>query len=207
MSNLLSYRTHDLEAIAARVEEVVRKDVGAAMRVPYRVYAGSFERWTAREIGRDFAGLAFGFRPTSIGSIEFDLPWHRPALLTVVMDRLGLNSVAGQLHYSVDLARPVTDAVGFDLAKFLRAGRFSGAATATRLNGDPSVGKEIGKFVRTETVIGTMTVRVAGGLEILPIDESSSRLLVLTLPNIGLRSATTEAGRLLGSARTIESRL
>lgn len=207
MANLLAYRTHDLDEIASKVEEVVRKDVGSAMRVPYRVHPGTSQGLTAREFGRDLAGMAFGFTPSTVGSIEFDLPWHRPALLMVVMDRIGVNSVVGKLHYSIDLARPVTEPVGFELAKFLKAGRFTGGATATRLNADPGLGKALGKVVLAETFIGTMTVRVAAGLEVLPIDETSSRLLVLTLPNVGLMSATTEAGKLLASARSIESRL
>lgn len=207
VANLLVYRTHDLDEIASKVEEVVRKDVGSAMRVPYRVHPGTSERLTAREFGRDIAGLAFGFQPTTVGSIEFDLPWHRPALLTVVMDRVGLNSIARQLHYSIDLARPVSEPVGFQLAKLLRAGRFTGGATATRLNGDPALGKALGKVVLAETAIGMMAVNIPAGLEVLPIDETSSRLLVLTLPKVGLMSATTEAGKLLASARSIESRL
>jgi hypothetical protein len=203
---MLSYRTHDLDVIAPQVEEVVRKDLGAAMRVPFRVRAGSSAPFSARELGRDIVGLAIGHRPSTVGFIEFDLPWHRAAVLTVTMDRVGVSSISGSLHYAVDLARPLDGAVGFELPKLLRSGRFTGGPAAARLNAEPALAKRLGKVVRAQAAAGTMIVQIAAGFGLKPVDETSSRLIILTLPG-GIRSPTTDAGEVLAIARAVEAKL
>jgi hypothetical protein len=207
MANLLGYRTHDLDSIGRQVEEVVRKDVGGATTIPYRIHDGSAATLSAGELGRDIAGLIIGHRPSTVAFVELDLPWHRSAVLTVSMDRVGVSSVAGSIHYAIDIARPVDQVVGYELPKLLRPGRFTGGSGASRLNATSGLAKRLGKVVRTSTIIGTMTVRVDGGASLQPIDADTSQLILLTLPNVGLRSATTDAGEVLAIAREIEANL
>lgn len=209
-------RSHDPSELGRRVEAVVRHDLGATDPLPYRVIAGDTRAPDVGGIARDTVGLMVGARLGLVAEVEFDLPWPRPATLTVSMTRVGVQCVGSAVRYSIVLGGALSAELSFDpprrftAGRFYQAGEFLGHPAAERLNAVPGLVKDLGRIVRDKEMVGTIMLSLESGVVLAPIDASSCHLVVVTLPRstgfLG-SSATTDAGLVLGLAARIEDAL
>lgn len=204
------FKTHDPVAGARQMEELVRADLACSSPVPYGIFGvqGAASKHPALS---DYALRALGGRPTSLYSIEFELPGQRRALLLASMMRNADWAYCGSLAYSVLINRRIPQEIGFEKRKAVVIGpHFVGGEAAEKLNRVPGLTGRTNKILEESMFVATALLKQPPILRLSPADEGTW-LLIRTLPvvKMGMRSrtATTNAGKVLQLAADIEAAL
>ncbi len=178
MNNLI-YGNHDRAKLAAGVEEIVRKDVGSATALPYRLLDEATGAATVGSVLVDIGHALGSGATTPLLVVEFDLPGTIPA-------RRALGSTS-------PLARRSSPAT---------------PATAARLNGAKDLAKRADKVLRSEAEMGSIKVKVARAFKLTPAD-GGSLLILGTLPRLTSMGmgATTDAREILDIAAAVAAAL
>ncbi len=208
MNNLV-YGNQDPAKLAASVEEIVRKDTGSATPLPYRLLDTTDGAATAASVLADIGHALGSGQMTPLLTVELDLPGAGQATLQARLIRQGVGAYCGALTYVFRLTKPVTGEVGFEEHKTFGTPKFTGDPTAAaRLNAAKDLAKRTDKVLRSETEMGSITVKNPRLFRLAPADGGS--LLVLgTLPRLtsmGM-SATTDAREVLDIAAAVEAAL
>ena len=208
MGNNLTYRTHDPAVFAPKIEELVRKDVGSALRLDYRVHNLNVPKASLGAILGDGATLQGGGDLPLLARVDIRLPWHAPAFLMVWMRRYGVRAQVAGITFQFDLVR----SVGGTAQLQLRPGttpRFIGVGAADHLNRVAGLAERAAKLARRDALIDQMALRLEPVLQVSD-DGQTPRLVFATLPRgtgfLG-SSATTDAGEVIRLARDIEAAL
>ena len=208
MNNLV-YGNQDPAKLAAGVEEIVRKDVGSASPLPYRMLDVAEGKATIGSVLADI-GSVFGNGGTpTLLVVELDLPGATPGMLHAQVLRQGVGALCGGLRYTFQLAKPVAGEVGIEGHKSFGTAKFTGdAAAAARLNGAKDLAKRVDKVLRTESEMGSVKVTSARTFSVSP-SNGGSTLTIGSLPRLtsmGM-SATTDAKEILEIAAAVEAAL
>jgi hypothetical protein len=183
MNNLL-YANQQAEKIGPQVEEKVRKETGSTSPVAYTIESGEAGSTTVGLVLGDVARGLFGGKTNTLFTLVFDIATPRAAQLRATVIRQGVGAYIGSLLYSTQLSKTVKSEVSLEPPKTFGLSKFIGDAdTITKLNAKGDIAKRIGKFARTKTEMGSITVEMARLFKIVPQD-SGSLLIVNTLPRM-----------------------
>lgn len=207
MNNLV-YGNQQPDKIAASVEEIVRKDVGAATPITYRITGGDAAPASLTSVLADIGNLLGSGATTTLLGVELDLPGPRPATLTARMLRQGVGCYCGPLLFTVTLGRPVDGEVAIEDHKSFGSPKFLGGSAAGRLNAAKDLAKRVDKILRTEAEMGSVKVKAARLFRVAP-GEGSAVVVIGTLPRLTSMGmgATTDAREVLEIAAAIEAAL
>ena len=209
--NNLAYSSRDPQTVGPKVEELIRKELGAAMPIAYTVAGGTPEPYTVGSALKtafiDLVGgqLQFAFQ------LNFELPPPRPARLQVSMCQMGIGCTAGSTLFSTQLSKSVGGEVALQPpGGFLSSNsKFAGNPEASaKLNANSELIKLANKFARTESPFGGHKLKRDRLLKIVP-DGKECALIVGSLPrttSMGL-SATVDSKDFLELASLIERSL
>ena len=208
MNNLV-YGNQQPDKLAAGVEEIVRKDLGAPAPLPYRLLDVASGSATVGSVLVDIGHVLGSGAVSPLLTVELDLPGTRPGTLQAQLIRQGVGAYCGSLVYVFRLAGPVTGEVGFEEHKSFGTPKFTGdPAVAAKLNGAKDLAKRLDKVLRSETEMGSIKVKVPRVFR-LASAEGGSVLVVGTLPRLtsmGM-SATTDAREIVEIAALVEASL
>jgi hypothetical protein len=207
--NNLVYGNQDPAKLAAGVEEIVRKDVGSATPLQYRILEQAAGTATVGSVLVDIGHALGSGATTPLLMVELDLPGAMPATLQAQLIRQGVGAYCGALVFAFRSAKPVAGEVGFEEHKSFGTPKFTGdPAAAARLNGAKDLARRTDKVLRSESEMGSIKVKVPRTFSLVPSDGGS--LLVLgTLPRLtsmGM-SATTDAREVLEVAAAVGAAL
>ena len=224
MNNLV-YDSRDPQAVAPKVENLIRKELGAAGPIPYTVANDSPEMCTVTWALR---GTPVGSQMQSIFQLNFELPPPQPARLDVSFYELGDGCVAGTTCYSARLPKSIGGEVALEPPEgFLRAAastlnpnpyltntftsptKFAGNPEVSgRLNANGDLLTLANKLARTDAMFGGRGLRRDRLLKLVP-DGQGCLLIVGSLPRaiaLGLK-ATVDAKDFFELASLIERSL
>jgi len=206
--NNLAYGKHTAEDVAPKVEEIIRKDLGLSLEMPYIVEETGVEAGTLNAIAKDAANFFFGGKETLLFKIRFDVTSPRPASILVNMNRQGVGCHAGSITFSTFINKPISSEVSLEEPKTFGTSKFKGDADAsTKLNNNKDILKGADKLARVKS-------DVAGGLrmdryfKVIP-STGGCNLVVITLAratSMGI-GATTDAKDFFSLAAMIEAAL
>ena len=183
MNNLL-YANQQAEKIGPQVEEKVRKETGSTSPVAYTIESGEAGSTTVGLVLGDVARGLFGGKTNTLFTLVFNIATPRAAQLRATVIRQGVGAYVGSLLYSTTLSKTVKSEVSLEPPKTFGSPKFIGDADAiTKLNAKDDIAKRVGKFARTKTEMGSITVEMARLFKIVPQD-SGSLLIVNTLPRM-----------------------
>ena len=184
--NNLAYNSRNPQEVGPKVEELVRKELGAAGPVPYSVADGSEEPFTVRSALKT---ALVGGKLESLFQLNFELPPPRPGRLEISMDQMGVGCIAGSTVYSARLSKSVNGEVNLEgRAGFFGKAKFAGdQAASAKLNANGEVVKLASKVARTESTFGGRTLVRERLFKIVP-DGNGCLLIIGSLPR------TTSAG-------------
>ena len=207
MNNLI-YGNQQPDKIAAGVEEIVRKDVGAAEPIVYRIAAGDATPASLVSVLTDIGNVLGSGSTTPLLNVELDLPGPRPASLTARMLRQGVGCYCGTLLFTVTLGRPIGAEVTIEDHKSFGSPRFLGGEAAGRLNVVKDLAKRVDKVLRTEVEMGSIKVKAPRLFRVVP-GENGALLVLGTLPRLTSMGmgATMDAREILEIAGAIEAAL
>lgn len=207
--NNLAYSGQVPETIAAKVEEVLRKDLDSKEPIYYEIEElGSPKESALNAILKDGASFLFGGKETKLFAVNFDFQQPRPVNLKVNINRQGIGCHAGSLIFSTFINKPLSAPVTMEGPKMFGSSKFLGDATATaKLNSNKDLLKLADKFARTKS-------DVAGGLKMeryvkLEPFNNGATLVIITLPraiSMGI-NATTDIKDFFSIAGMIEAAL
>ncbi len=179
--NNLAYTSQDPQNVGAKVEELLRKEVGAENPLPFTVVDAGGVDTGAATFAVDAMRVLFGGKTTVLFTLVFDVAQPRPFRLEAHAIRQGVGSHIGALLYSAPLSKPVSAASVLGEHKTFGSPKFSGdAAASERLNrGDLS--KRADKFARSSSNIGGFETKLPRVFQVAP-DGDVAVLQACTLP-------------------------
>jgi len=183
--NNLAYNSQKPDTIGPKVEELLRKEIGAPTPISYDVEAGDGRQYGIGTALGDMGRAIFGGRTDLLFNLNFSLTQPRAARLSASVERMGpLGSYVGPLFYSTTLSRPVAGEVALEPPKTFGNSKFIGEpSTAAKLNASGDLLKRANKFSRTESKTGGGTLKMDRLFKVVPQD-SGALLVVATLPRI-----------------------
>jgi hypothetical protein len=183
--NNLAYSSQKPDTIGPKVEELLRKEIGAPAPISYDVESGDSKAYGVGTALGDMGRALFGGRTDVLFNLNFSLTQPRPARLSASVERMGpLGSYVGPLFYSTTLSRPAAGEVALEPPKTFGNSKFVGEpATAAKLNANGDLIKRANKFARTESKTGGGTLKMDPLFKIVP-QGTGALLLVATLPRI-----------------------
>ena len=183
MNNLI-YGNQQPEKVSAQVEEKLRKELGATSPVPFQIESGEAGKTTISSVLGDMGRALVGGHSNLLFALMFDIAAPRPAQLRASVIRQGIGCYVGSLLYSTRLSKPIKSEVTLEPPKTFGSSKFSGdTEAAAKLNAKGDIAKRVGKFARTQSEMGSITVKVDRLFKIVPQD-SGSLLVINTLPRM-----------------------
>ncbi|HJQ34136.1 MAG TPA: hypothetical protein VJ866_18295 [Pyrinomonadaceae bacterium] len=180
--NNLAYTSQDAEYVGPKVEEKVREEVGADAPMPYRVETGEAATVSVGSFVGDVARGLVGGKDETLFRLRFGLPRLLPAELWVSVNRQGVGSHVGLLHYSAKLSTLCGGEVALEDPKFFGKSKFVGMEpTASRLNANGELIKRANGLARVESQSGGLTLKIKRCCKVFPF-AGGSMLVVATLP-------------------------
>ena len=180
----LLFNTHQPEKIAPKVEELLRKEVGAPVPLAYQLLDAGTGGVTAGSLLRDAGSSILDSKGTVLFFMQFALPQPRPFELRVTINRSGIGGYVGQLSYAVRLMKPVNGEISIEPPKWFGLGssKFLGNAEAVaRLNKNGKVIKYANDLAVNSGKAGTIDFSIDYCLKILP-QTAGSLLILNTVP-------------------------
>jgi hypothetical protein len=180
----LLFNTHQPEKIAPKVEELLRKEIGAPVPLAYQILDAGTAGVTRGSLLSDAGSGMLGSKGTELFFLQFALPQPRPFELRVTINRSGIGGYVGQLSYVVRLMKPVDGEISLDSPRWfgLVSSKFLGNAEAVaRLNKNGRVVKQANDLAVNSGKAGTIDFSIDYCLKILP--HAAGTLLILnTVP-------------------------
>ena len=208
MNNLL-YGNQQPEKVSAQVEEKLRKELGDTVPVPFQIESGEAGKTTVGSVLGDMGRALIGGHANLLFALIFDIAAPRPAQLRVSVIRQGVGCYVGSLLYSTKLSKSVKSEVTLEPPKTFGSSKFIGdTEAAAKLNAKGDIAKRVGKFARTQSDMGSITVKMDRLFKIVPQD-SGSLLVINTLPrmtSMGM-DAAMDSKEFMGIAGLIEAAL
>jgi hypothetical protein len=207
--NNLVYGHQDPAKLAASVEEIVRKDVGASAPLAYRILDAAPGTATVGSVLVDIGHALGSGTTTPLLTVELDLPGAIPGTLQAQLIRQGVGAYCGPLLFAFRIPRPCAGEVGFEEPKTFGTPKFTGEpGTAGRLNAAKDLAKRANKALRNETEMGAIKVKRPRTFSLAPA-EGGSLLLLGTLPRLTSMGmgATTDARDILEIAASVAEAL
>lgn len=178
------YTSQDPQTLGAKVEELVRSELGLNASVPFEIIgAEDGKGFTAGSLLADTATHLFGGKATMLMSVGFSLTQPRVIALQVRLDRVGVGAHLGTLLYSTRITKPVLGEVTLEEPKTFGSSKFvspQDPGAADRLNANKDLLKRVNKFARTE--FPGFNVKGPRLFEIKPAGETGSDLVAATFP-------------------------
>ena len=208
MNNLI-FGNQDPAKIGASVEEKVRSSVASKVPIPFETEVQGLGKTNVGSVLFDMGNVLGGGRPNRLVGFNFTLPAPWPATLHVWVERQGVGAYTGPLLYSASLPKPIPGEVTIEPHKSFGAPKFIGdAATAAKLNAVKDLAKRVDKLLRTESAMGSITVKAPRTFKLAP-DGGAAVLVLGTLPRMTSMgtSAEVDANEFLAIATEIAAAL
>ncbi|MCL4506449.1 MAG: hypothetical protein M1434_08380 [Chloroflexi bacterium] len=182
--NNLAYGTQSPEKVAPQIEEKLRKELGSPSNIPYQVEDAGAAGASVGTVLGDMAKGLFGGHADLLFTVVFDISTPFPAQLRASVSRQGVGCHVGLLLYTTQMSKPVKSEVTFEAAKLFGSAKFSGdPEIISRLNAKGEIAKRIGKFSRTESEVGGLTIKTERVAKLMPQD-GGALLVISTLPRM-----------------------
>lgn len=182
--NVLAYSTQDGEKVAAKVEELLRKETGAAAPLTWDVETTGASKVSVGTLLAEGVGLIFGRSEVRLFTIGFNLATPRAARIEINMNRQGVGCHAGTILYSTNLSKPVAGEISLEDPKTFGSSKFAGegpaAANAEKLNSSKELLKLANAFARTKANVGGVDITAPRFFKLAP-REGGSILVAATL--------------------------
>jgi hypothetical protein len=206
--NNLAYTMQDPEKVAAKIEEIIKKDLGSDISIEYNVFGKGNDQTLLGSIAEDTLIHLFGKEEKVLFSVTFKIPAPREINIIVQVDRQGVGCHAGAIIFVARLKKPVSAMVTFEEPKTFGTPKFTGdTELAARLNSNKDLLKRIDKFSRVKSDI-------AGGLRLERIVQlkpgvGGTELVINTLarPTSMGFGATTDAKDFFEIVNLVEAAL
>lgn len=180
--NNLAYSNQQSDKIGPSVEEKLRKEIGAAGPVPYKVEETGAGGTNAGTVLGDMAKALLSGHSNVLFTLVFDVAAPRPATLAAHVARQGVGAHVEALLYSTKLSKPVGSEVTLEAPKMFGSSKFLGDAEAIKkLNANGDLVKRANKLARTESEIGGLTIKMDRLFKLVP-QEGGALLVINTLP-------------------------
>lgn len=164
--NNLAYATQDPQKVAPKVEELLRKELGATGPIAYEVEDAGAGDTGAKSVLKDAGTYLFGGSTTRLLTIHFHITQPRPADLDVHLSRQGAGCYAGSLVFSTVTSKRIGGDVSFG-----DDGKFAGdAGAAGKLNASKDVLKKCNAFAVKEGGLTGFEVKFPRLFKIAPND-------------------------------------
>jgi hypothetical protein len=180
----LRYLGQNPEKIAASVEQIVRKELGAPTPIPYQILPGTSGGATPGSLLGEWAQaqLHMTRQAASLCYVNFRLGMPRPFEIQVSIIRQGLGALVGKCVFVAPLSRPVRGPIGLGQASRMSAYKFTGEpATSERLNNNRDLLAKAYKLSIPTSTIGRTKITIPRRLEVRPT-RTGSVLVVDRLP-------------------------
>lgn len=173
-----SFVSSNIEKIAPKIEEWIRKELGVSSSLRYQIEKADARSTTFTDLLR--AGL--GGSMDEIHRLVFDLPHDKPVSLRVSLWKFSYGSVIGTLLYSGELSKPISGEVRIEKPDSIMHDKFVGDSTvADKLNGDRELVKRANQFISQRLSLGGGTSLKAEGYFGIRPYESKSLLIARTM--------------------------
>jgi hypothetical protein len=193
--NNLAYMGQDGQNVAAKVEELLRKELAAGGPITYQVETEGAAEVGVGSVLKDVATSLFGGKSTRLFTIRLHLTQPRSAELDVHMNQQGLGCVAGPLVYATVVSKRVGGEISLG-----NDGKFTGDADgAGKLNSRKDLLKKCAAFAMTEGGLAGAELKIPRTLKIVP-QEGGAQIVGVTLP----RSKSMGFSASLGSKEFFE---
>jgi hypothetical protein len=174
--NNLAYSGQDPQKFAPKVEELLRKELGAAGPVAYEVEAAGAGETGAASLLKDAGTFLFGGSTTRLVTLHFHLTQPRTADLDVHMNRQGLGCYAGSMVFSTVVGKSIGGEVSFG-----DDGKFAGdAGAAGKLNSSRDLLKKCNAFAMKEGGLTGFEVKNPRFFKIAP-GENGAQIVGATM--------------------------
>ncbi len=207
--NNLAYSKQKSEDVAPQVEEILRKDLGMNVAVPYSVAEAGGAVGAIESIAQDAAKFFFGGNETLLFKLKFDIASPRTASIQVNINRQGIGCHAGSVTFSTFINKTIGGEVSLEEPKTFGTSKFVGDAGATaKLNGNKDLLKAADKFARVKSNMGGVELKMNRYFKLIPA-SNGTHIVVITFPralSMGF-SATTDAKDFFTLAAMIEAAL
>ena len=206
-----AFMSQKAEKIAGRIEQSLRKEVGAREPLSYAIENGRVGTASVGSLFGDIGiALLGGGNANLLYKLNFQLPQPRLAYLQASVYRQGFGAYVGLLIYSTKLGKSVSGEITLDQPETNNSADFIGDwETCAKLNGDKAFLRRINSLARTTSQMGNFTLRIRRYCRIAPHPDGSSVFTVGTLPRstwFGFDS-TADSKMFFEMADTIESLL
>ncbi len=179
--NTLAYSSQQPEKVAPKVEDLLRRELGATTPVPYEVETADANKTTVGTVLKEAIGKFFGSSEVPLFTLTFNVNAPRTAKVEVRMNRQGIGCHAGTLLYSARLNKKVAGEVTLDDPKTFSNSPFSGdPAACERLNANKALLKKANAFAVTKGQAGGMEITIPRFCRIAP-DGDGAILVAATL--------------------------
>jgi len=174
--NNLAYSSQDPQKIGPKVEELLRKELGAAGPVSYQVEDAGAADTSAATMLKDAGTFLFGGSSTRLLTIHFHITQPRATDLDVHMNRQGAGCYPGSLVFSTASGKSVGGEVSFG-----DDGKFTGDATvAAKLNASKDILKKCNAFAMKEGGLTGFEIKNQRFFKIAP-GEAGSQIVGATM--------------------------
>jgi hypothetical protein len=183
--NNLAYNSQKPEVVGPKVEELIRKEIGAADMIPFDVEDAQGNHYSVGTALGDIGRAIFGGRVDLLFNLNFSLSQPRPARLIASVERMGpLGCYVGPLVYHTELSRPVSGEAALEAPKTFGSSKFVGEPSlVAKLNGNSDLVKRANKFAKTESKIGGGTFKMERTFKVVPHGDRAL-LVIATLPRL-----------------------
>lgn len=176
--NNLAYSGQNGQEIGPKVEELLRKEVGAGGPIAFEVEDAGTAEVSARSMLKDVGTYLFSGNTTLLLTVHLHIPQPRVADLDVHMNRQGVGCYAGSLVFSTVIGKKVGGEVSFG-----DDGNFAGdAAAAGKLNAQKDLRKKCEAFAVTKGGITGFEVKLPGRVLKIAPHERGAQIVGVTLP-------------------------
>ncbi len=180
--NNLAYSTQQPDKVGPQVEEKLRKEIGATAPRVYHIESGDGGGAPVKSVLGDMGRALVGGKSERLFTLVFDLTSPRPAQLRANVNRQGVGCHVGLLLYSTQLTKSIMGEVTLEAPKMFGGSKFGGEPeAAAKLNAKGDLLKRLGKFTRTESEIGGLTLKIERLAKIMP-QNNGALLVIATLP-------------------------
>ena len=172
--NNLAYSTQVPEKVAAKIEEVLRKDLEAGQLLSYDIEKEEVSKTTVGSVLKDISTAVFGGKEERLLSVSFNINEPRSINIIVGVNKQGIGCHVGSILFYGNINKAVKAEIMLEEPKAFGTSKFKGDSTddIAKLNSNKDLLKLADKFAKTKTT-------VSGGLKldrffkIIPSEEAS----------------------------------
>lgn len=192
----LHFLSQQPEKIAASVEQLVRKELGAPTPIPYQILPGTSTGATAGSLLGEWAKsqIRMTQQAEALCYVSFNMAWPRPFELQISLIQRGLGTLVGKCVFAVPMAKRVPGPVLLEKLTLGGPRGFSGEPGLSKhLNSNRQVLAGLYRLSVDSSTIGNTKLTIARHVEIRPTPQGSVLIInrlpteLLLMVNMGVK--------------------